>query len=226
MSPIGNFGRKIRPAVRHRVQLAGSFIEELVSAPSAAKSGRVLGERAGSLCECVGENPMSRVTSKVIAAAVAALAIPVAGAVLAPTMTNAQDNTHEITVAITHVKALDKFDEFSNGDMYGRVTIGGKSQSTPVIKGDKEVKPDWKISQAVPPGPTDVKVEIIDKDVAADDAIDINKLEKKRDLDFSVNTKSCTVEGFSQTYRCGASITRAGKEPKKAEITFKVSVKK
>jgi hypothetical protein len=168
---------------------------------------------------------MSQIERRV-KAAIIAVGIPVAALLAGPATTSAQTGTHEIVVTISHVKALDKFDEFSNGDMYGRVTIDGKVQKTPVIKGDKEVKPNWTISQAVSPGKHDVKVEILDKDVTVDDPIDINRVDKKRDLDFTVNTKTCKIEGFSSTYSCGKSISREGAEPKKADITFKVSVKK
>lgn len=150
---------------------------------------------------------------------------PFACATLAPTVATAETGTHEITVTITHVKALDKFDQFSKGDFYGRVTIGGATQSTPVISGQTEAKPNWKISKKVPSGVQKVKVEILDKDVAVDDPIDINKVDKKRDLDFTVDTRRCRIGGFSSTYRCGASISRAGKEKKAADVTFTVDVK-
>ena len=79
-----------------------------------------------------------------------------------------------------------------------------------------------------PPVPSlvNVKLSVFDKDVSVDDPIDINRIDNKRDIDFTVNTKTCKVEGFSSTYKCGAKITRAGKEKKAAEVTFIVMVKK
>lgn len=132
----------------------------------------------------------------------------------------------EIDILVTHVKALDAFDELSKGDTFAKVTIGKDVQTTPVISQQTEIKPDWKIVHKVKPGKHDVKVEIFDKDLSVDDAIDINRVDHKRTLEFSVDTRSCRVEGFSQTYKCGESIKRAGEEKKKAEITFVVSVKK
>lgn len=130
----------------------------------------------------------------------------------------------ELTVTITKIKALDKLDEFSSSDLFARVTIDGDVQSTAVIKGDNEIKPGWKITRKVKSGDHKVKVELLDKDVTQDDPIDINRVDKKRDLEFVV-TSRCRVEGFSSTFKCGSSITRAGKEAKKADITFSVNVK-
>ena len=62
------------------------------------------------------------------------------------------------------------------------------------------------------------------KDIAADDPIDINRVDPKRSLDFVVNTRSCRLEGFSSPYRCGQRVVRAGGERKKAEMTFFVDV--
>lgn len=146
-----------------------------------------------------------------------ALALPVAAK---------QAAAEEIDILVTHIKALDAFDELSKGDTYAKVTIGKDVQTTPVVSQQTEIKPDWKIVHKVKPGKHDVKVEILDKDVSVDDPIDINRVDHKRTLEFSVDTRSCRIEGFAQTYRCGDAIKRAGEEPKKAEVTFIVSVKK
>ena len=146
-------------------------------------------------------------------------------AVLAPTEAAAQP-THEITVTVTKFRALDRADDLSNGDFFARLTIDGQSVTSPVLDAKAEVKPDWKLSKSVPPGVHKVKLELIDKDVSVDDPIDINKVDKKRDLEFQIDTKSCRIEGFSETYKCGATITRSGGEEKKATISFTVNVKK
>ena len=137
----------------------------------------------------------------------------------------AQDN-HEITVSIVKFKALDKADELSSGDFFARVTIDGAAQTTSQISGKKEVKPDWKLSKAVSPGVHNVKLELIDKDVSVDDPIDINKIAKKRHLDVTGDTNTGRIEGFSKAYKTRQTISRAGTEPKKAEISFVVTVKK
>lgn len=164
-------------------------------------------------------NSGSKVQSLAVAA-VSALAMALAAAPSA-----ARAESHEITVAITSVKAIDKVDELSGGDFFARVTIDGSSETTPVVK-NASFKPDWKVTKSVSAGEHKVKVELIDKDVAEDDPIDINRLPNKRDLEFTVNTKTCRIEGFSSTMKCGATITRTGKEKKMAEISFKVTVKK
>lgn len=132
----------------------------------------------------------------------------------------------EITVTILQVRALDKADAFLSDDLYARVTIGGEMFKTQRIAQKNDIIPDWKISKVVPRGITDVKVEIFDKDVfSPDDAIDINRLPNKRDLDFTVNTRNCRIDGFANRYYCNQQIRRAGDERKKAEIVFFVTVR-
>lgn len=131
----------------------------------------------------------------------------------------------DVTVNITRVKAIDPPDAFSKGDFYARVTIDGEVQKTEVVKQSIDIKPNWKITKKVKPGEIKVKVEILDKDVSLDDPIDINRVDAKRDLDFTVDTRACRIEGFSEPYKCGQSITRVGKEKKAAGITMSVSVK-
>jgi hypothetical protein len=164
-------------------------------------------------------------TARVSALAAALLAVPLAVTAFAP-QSQAETASQELIITVKRVTLLDKVDELSKGDLYARVTIDGEIQSSPVVKGQNVFKPDWKLSKKVTRGDHNVKVELVDKDVTQDDNIDINRVDKKRDLEFSVNTKSCRIEGFSSSYKCGSSITRAGAEPKKADITFVVSVKK
>ena len=157
----------------------------------------------------------------------AALAVfPFAFAALAPTETTAGATNREITVTVHRVKGLDAADALSKADFYARVTIDGDAQVTPRVRQEDENRPDWKISKRVDSGRHKVKLELFDKDVSVDDPIDINKVDNKRDLDFTVNTKSCRVEGFSSAYGCGARIKRAGTERKRAEITFSVNVRR
>jgi hypothetical protein len=133
---------------------------------------------------------------------------------------------HEVVITIEQLKALDRMDVFSRADFFARVTIGGAAQSTPTARQVENLRPNWQIVKRVPAGVTDVKVEVFDKDVTKADPVDVNRVANKRDLDFKVNTRSCRVSGFAQSYRCGQSISRAGGENKKAELTFKVTVNK
>ncbi|MDO9381375.1 MAG: hypothetical protein Q7T86_00780 [Hyphomicrobiaceae bacterium] len=154
-----------------------------------------------------------------------AIAVLATGVLLPAATLSSVALADEITVSVTSVNGLDKVDELSGGDYFARVTIDGDAQSTPVVK-DKSFKPDWKIKKSVSGGEHKLKLELIDKDLSEDDPVDINRLDNKRDLEFTVDTKSCKIEGFSSTQRCGSTITRAGKENKRAEISFKITVKK
>ena len=161
------------------------------------------------------------------AALAAALALIPASYVLPVEAQTKAAANREITITVTRVKPLDKADELSDGDFFARATIDGVPsviEKPTSVKG--AFKPNWKLSHKVADGTIKVKLELIDKDVTADDPVDINKVTNKRDLDFTVNTKTCKIEGFSQTYKCGSVISRTGTETKKAEISFTVSVKK
>ena len=131
----------------------------------------------------------------------------------------------EVTISILSIRALDAPDYFSKADFYARATIDGEVLKTQPIRGASSIKPDWKLTKKVKPGEIKVKLEILDKDLVTSDSIDINRVDKKRDLDFTVDTGSCKIGGFSSTYKCGGAITREGAEAKKAAIKFKVDVK-
>ena len=168
-------------------------------------------------------NPILKQRLAVLAAV---LAVPA----LAGTVAFAQSKgpMDEVTITVNRYKTLDKIDVGGTPpDIFARVTIGGTAQKSPVAKQQASGKPDWKITQSVPRGKTNVKLELLDKDILnPSDAIDINRVDKKRDLDFVVDTARCRVEGLSGGYRCGQKISRAGQEKKKAEVDFRVSVKK
>ena len=145
---------------------------------------------------------------------------------LGGTATIAAAKDPEVIIKITRVRALDQPDAFSKGDFYAKATINGETIATKPVKQETSITPVWVISKKLKPGTVNVKLAVFDKDVSVDDPIDINRIDNKRDIDFTVNTKTCKIEGFSSTYKCGAKITRAGKEKKGAEITFIVMVKK
>ncbi len=131
----------------------------------------------------------------------------------------------EIVITVTKFHALDRADELSSGDFFARMRINGKAAFSPVLTGETVFTPDWKLTLPAKSGKNDVNLSLIDKDVSVDDPIDINRIAKKRDLDFTVNTKTCRIEGFAETYKCGQTITREGSETKKASISFTVDVK-
>ena len=132
----------------------------------------------------------------------------------------------EIVLRISRVKALDKIDEASQADFYAQVIISGEQFKTDQIQDRNDIRPNWLFTKKVAPGKHDVKITILDKDVTRDDPIDINRIANKRDIDFTVDTRTCSVGGFAQTYKCGTAIIRGGSEKKRAEITFSVDVKR
>lgn len=133
----------------------------------------------------------------------------------------------EITVSILRVTALDQGDALSRPDFLARVTIAGELFVTKPILNQTDIQPsDWVFRKSVSPGRHEVKVEILDKDVTKNDFVDINRVDGKRDLDFTVDTRRCVVLGFSPSYRCGTRIVRAGAERRKAEITFTVDARR
>lgn len=165
-------------------------------------------------------------SGRTLALAAAVIAGPLLAGVLTSHETSAAAAIHEITITITKVKALDQIDVFSKGDFYARGTIGKDVQTTPVAKQQSEIAPNWKIVHKVPAGKHTLKLEIFDKDVTADDAIDVNPLDKNRVLEAIIDTRKCRISGYGKTTRCGGTITVAGKEKKAAEVTFVVDVKR
>lgn len=155
------------------------------------------------------------------AAAIAALSIGFAGSGAI-----AQTANQEIVITISRVKAVDKFDNFSKADFLARLSIDGDTISTKSVKQRDDIRPNWVLAKRVAPGRHTVKLAILDQDLTKAESVDINRLDGKRDLDFTIDTRSCRIEGFVSTYKCGQTIVRAGKEKKASEVTFKVEVKK
>jgi hypothetical protein len=124
------------------------------------------------------------------------------------------------------VKAVDKLDNFSKADFLARVSIDGETIDTKRVRQQNLIRPNWVIAKRVVPGRHDVKLAILDQDLSKAESVDINRIAGKRDLDFTVDTRRCRIEGFATTFKCGAPISRAGSERKAGEIRFKVEVKK
>jgi hypothetical protein len=164
--------------------------------------------------------------SKVRVLSYALALLPLATLALGTAATSAAAADPEVSIKITKVRALDRADEFSDGDYFARVTIDGETFQTEPVKQEGSIKPNWAFKKKVKAGEVKVKLEIIDKDLSADDPIDINRVDAKRDLDFTVNTKTGRLGGFSSPYKVGTTVTRAGKEKKAAEVSFVVTVKK
>lgn len=133
---------------------------------------------------------------------------------------------HEVMVKITHVKAMDAIDNFSKGDFFARVLIGDAITTTPVAKQQAEIRPDWVVTEKVAPGKHKLRLQIFDKDLTADDLIDVNPLKGNRILEATIDTRSCRVSGYGKSYRCGSKVTVIGNEKKAAAVTFIVDVKR
>ena len=164
-------------------------------------------------------------SSRSIALAAALTAGPLLAGILASRDSIAAPAMQEVTITIQKVKAIDQIDLFSKGDFYARGTIGSDVQTTPVAKQQAEIAPNWKITHKVPAGKHTLKLEIFDKDVTADDPIDVNPLDKNRVLEATIDTRKCRISGYGKTAHCGATITVAGKEKKAAAVSFKIDVK-
>ena len=133
----------------------------------------------------------------------------------------------EIIIHIDRVRALDRIDPTTSPDFFAQLTVGGQVFKTQRIKNAVEIRPSWVITATVPRGVTPVNFAILDNNVLKkDELIDVNRLDNKRDLDFRVDTRSCQILDFSQSYRCRDRITRGGAEKKAAEVTFRVEVRR
>lgn len=165
-------------------------------------------------------------SGRAIALAAAVIATPLLAGILTSRDTAAAAASNEIVITITKVKAIDQIDAFSKGDFYARATIDQDVQTTPVARQQAEIKPNWKISHKVRPGRHNLKLEIFDKDISADDPIDVNPIEKNRILEAIIDTRKCRVSGYGKSYRCGSIVTVTGHEKKAAEVTFIVDVVK
>lgn len=133
----------------------------------------------------------------------------------------------EIIIRIEHVRALDQIDPTTSPDFYAQVTVDGRVYKTPRIRNAADIRPNWVITADVPRGTSNVNLAILDKDVLKkDDLIDVNRIDGKRDLDFRVNTRSCEILDFSESYSCRDRIVRGGNERKMAEVTFRVEVRR
>ncbi len=155
-----------------------------------------------------------------------AIAMLATGVLLSAATMSSVALADEITVSITSVKGLDKVMK-----LFRAAIISPESRSTVKLslrrsRRTRERSSRKGIKKSVSSGEHKVKLELIDKDLTEDDPVDVNRLANKRDLEFTVDTKSCEIEGFSSSPRCGSTIVRAGKENKKAEISFKITVKK
>ena len=152
---------------------------------------------------------------------IGAVLLAIGGTALLPATAQAA----EIIITVTEVRAVDAADVFSRPDFFARVTIAGETFQTKVARNQSNATPNWVVRKTVARGTHDVKMAMFDKDLTKNEAIDINTVANKRDLDFKVNTRNCRVLGLTGVSQgCRVSITRAGKEKKAAQVTFNVEI--
>jgi hypothetical protein len=129
----------------------------------------------------------------------------------------------DVTLTVLEVRSIDAKtppDKVA-ADLFARVTIAGDNSRTRVAP-----KPNLRVTMSMPAGAlTPVRVELYDKvQTTFADQLDINPIPGKRDIDFVVDPTSCTIAGFSQTYKCGDVIKRTGQDAKQGEISFRIDV--
>ncbi len=122
----------------------------------------------------------------------------------------------DVTVTILEVRSIEAK---SPEDLFARVTIAGDTSLSRVAP-----KPSLRVTMPAD-GMIPVRLELFEKRPATfDGQLDINQVPGKRDLDFVVDPATCTITGFSQTYKCADVITRSGQDAKPGEIAFRVDV--
>jgi hypothetical protein len=156
----------------------------------------------------------------------ATLAVPPMLFPLASSDAQAQSRPHEITITVSRVRAVDRLDIFSRADFFARSTIGTDAQNTPFVRQQNDIRPNWRLVHQVPAGRHDVGLELFDRDLTKNDPVDINRVANKRRLDFTIDTRTCRITGLTGISRCKNTIVRAGAEPKSAEVTFTVDVRR
>ena len=152
-----------------------------------------------------------------IAALLGVLALGWSGA-LAQGTTQPAAPTRKVDVTVT-VLGVRSLDAKTPADLFARITMAGDTSLTRVAP-----KPNLRVtmpaSELIP-----VRLELFEQRPAEfSGQIDINQLPGKRDLDLVVDPATCTITGFSQTYKCGDVITRTGQDSKPGEIAFRVDV--
>lgn len=137
----------------------------------------------------------------------------------------------EVRVIIESVKALDDVDTLDGADFYASINIDGVSANNKAgaIGDDDNISPNWEFFDIVDSsrGVIPLVINIYDEDGFLnfdDDQIDI-KARSGRELFLDLDLNNCTIEGDGLTSNCGSTITSAGGENDRAEISFRVEVK-
>ncbi len=122
----------------------------------------------------------------------------------------------DVTLTILEVRSNDAK---TPADLFARVTIAGDTTLSRIAP-----KPSLRVTMPASE-PIPVRIELFDRRPPTyADQIDINQIAGKRDLDFVVDPATCTVTGFSQTYKCTDVITRNGLDLKPGTISFRIDV--
>lgn len=148
-------------------------------------------------------------------------------AITATAMLPAAVQAAEIIITITDLRTVGRADVFTRPDFFAQVSVAGEGFTTPTARNQGNIAPNWVIRKTVPRGTHSVKIALFDKDLTKSEAIDINTVDGKRDLDFRINTRNCRVLDLTGVAQgCRATVTRAGRELKSAEMRFNVEIVK
>lgn len=137
----------------------------------------------------------------------------------------AEAQQKEIVVTVSEVRLLDKADTFNRAEIYSRIIIAGEWFETPVVKSSGTINPNWRANKSVNAGDHAIKLEILDRDLTMSEPVDINKVDRKRDVDLVVDTRNCRVSGDGINGKCDVTLKTTGRERKSAEVTITVSVR-
>jgi hypothetical protein len=122
----------------------------------------------------------------------------------------------DVTLTILEVRSIEAK---TPADLFARVTIAGDTTLSRIAQ-----KPSLRVTMPASE-PIPVRIELFDRRPPTfADQIDINQIVGKRDLDFVVDPATCTVVGFSQTYKCTDVVTRTGADSKPGTISFRIDV--
>ncbi len=151
----------------------------------------------------------------------------------ATSLSQTTTTTHkEVRVIVESVDALDDMDgPASSPDMYASVSINGRPSDNKIwrIEDQRNISPNWQFFEIVENSQGEIKIvlSIYDEDgfLRGDDELVDIASNAERELNLTVNTNTCAVEGDGVIGNCGATLVSQGAEDDRAAIKFRVEVK-
>jgi hypothetical protein len=125
----------------------------------------------------------------------------IAGALLACLGLASAASAKQVTVRINRVAQIDNLDKFDldpdRADFYAQVWINGQLHRTKNFSFD-DGRPYWTFSKNVKTRYVNIRIKLLDDDGGleeADDFVDINPRKGKKDLHFTLDTKTGRIVG-------------------------------